>query len=1411
MTMVLIIFYRLTCEIILEISTVGNVARAINTPTSDSDLEDPFIVHEDVLPHIASIMEPHVLFETQMRYTCPGRSLMKKRLKAASSRNGQPFRPSKQSSRPASVRSVRTFNDESTSKRNSLHNVPPHPDEYHRPSGEYGDINGLLTGSSNGIHHDRLSVDESRRSSVQLPSPTLSIASPTPSIASSLDRAKSDMFQNKQTLRRKRNNIMSHPSVTDPSPISRAMIRNLTNVVFRDNEAALMVMKFLARVTQCEDIKLQNDFFSFLMLLLELNPRNKQLLCLNQGVTFIIELLFLKGHQRVTQNGYHYETEMPPYVDLVAALATYSITNAEVALLFDAAYDPLGMFGHLMNEGFRRPCMTNIVDPVSHDPMKPLKTIMNIAITPSAESDKAKVGDVDIQQNQVDPFFMAETQMQMLYAMERISERTDPAYYFGFDGCDGTFITFPLDKFPPMKIGYTVTCWIKVTTFLSNETGVLCFEDPLGDYALFELYFRTLDMSNRQCLCVRMQHHPLPPEDFVFDGFDFSDTGVWHHIVFVHGKQGTSLFVDGTSISAYSTFSYPRPTGKEKPFCAVLGRRGKRLERSMSSIELSPIGRPSLSSDVVSEMNLERRGTASSLASEMNLGRRGTATSLALEMNLGRRGTVSSLTSSLGRPSMSSDALSSVNTQATALSDGATSGAALPRASTTSFSSTSVTSPGLFCGQMGCVYIMKGLWDQSTAEKVYNEGPGYAKGYRALGIDNQHATVVHPLAYVQDPKAESDRSSMNSIRSSFTSTDSLTRRSWDSLDVPKVVGRLDGGCSVHRTLPMKDIVEELGGVELAFRFLEMEPHQHLRALRTISNLLYKHSFNQARFLERRSYQTLEALLKKSASFMTAEHFDVLWDIVSNGVVKSNQMLIVNVDALRVIVDVVVECEETVQLPVIRTLVDMLVELPENLKQWRFMFGLETLFEMLNALTTTLRPFIMRALGAMVEDISIEELTRFFDFITHDQRQYLDVKAELLEMVFRRMTYDSTLVERVRTAKNLPQLIPLLELPNERFRMTVLRVMGVLMSSNAKQSRALMLKINGFDGMRVSLAPFPLSLEFAQVLSGVALNHYYCDPGLARAVGANGSFNFDRTSKRQGMVAAGNSPRTTSPRVSPRSSEDSLFRSSYLVTEELMWPELMKLLIELLRTVESGDLVYHILTDVKRLLNEENMKVLWEHPWFEWISRFLQYRSMMGPSNYNRIHTLIDSIIQKMMVFDLSRKTSYISKSPYRNLFIGTDTTTTSSSNSINDDMFQISIIENVLSYLDKHPNLNVETASYVFRNLVSLYKHLEAVMADNPVPNSLGSNAAMTAGGGVGVSPAPSLSSSANPHNRAIVALANGIGKARRHFAETINLLACHNTSVIRTTMKSSGLFRIRDGLVKEFGLDLEEQGIIGQ
>ncbi|KAF9954981.1 hypothetical protein BGZ65_003689 [Modicella reniformis] len=38
------------------------------------------------------------------------------------------------------------------------------------------------------------------------------------------------------------------------------------------------------------------------------------------------------------------------------------------------------------------------------------------------------------------------------------------------------------------------------------------------------------------------------------------------------------------------------------------------------------------------------------------------------------------------------------------------------------------------------------------------------------------------------------------------------------------------------------------------------------------------------------------------------------------------------------------------------------------------------------------------------------------------------------------------------------------------------------------------------------------------------------------------------------------------------------------------------------------------------------------------------------------------------------------------------------------------------------------------------------------------------------------------------------------HFANCINNLACHNNSVIRAAMKSSGLFKIRDSLIEKLG-----------
>jgi hypothetical protein len=70
----------------------------------------------------------------------------------------------------------------------------------------------------------------------------------------------------------------------------------------------------------------------------------------------ICNLLFVKGKS--------FNDKAPPYVDLIPTLGAYDITTSDIKFLFDAAYDPLSMFGHFIGKGFRRRSISGIIDPV---------------------------------------------------------------------------------------------------------------------------------------------------------------------------------------------------------------------------------------------------------------------------------------------------------------------------------------------------------------------------------------------------------------------------------------------------------------------------------------------------------------------------------------------------------------------------------------------------------------------------------------------------------------------------------------------------------------------------------------------------------------------------------------------------------------------------------------------------------------------------------------------------------------------------------------------------------------------------------------------------------------------------------------------------------------------------------------
>src|SRR4051794_22633856 len=192
-------------------------------------------------------------------------------------------------------------------------------------------------------------LDTGSRSSLQLRSPTLS---PTTRV----DRLKTEEMidqQSKQATRKRSNSRnlggfgLNSNAVKSNSSTINDKLRNWAGIIFRDSDAAMMALKLLYNIADGNDDKLQHYFFNLLMMLMEVNPRNKELLCANGALKFVMEVLFVKG--KCTNDLEPLKQHSPSYVDLIPALGAYDITNSEVSLLFESAYDPLSMFGHFLD------------------------------------------------------------------------------------------------------------------------------------------------------------------------------------------------------------------------------------------------------------------------------------------------------------------------------------------------------------------------------------------------------------------------------------------------------------------------------------------------------------------------------------------------------------------------------------------------------------------------------------------------------------------------------------------------------------------------------------------------------------------------------------------------------------------------------------------------------------------------------------------------------------------------------------------------------------------------------------------------------------------------------------------------------------------------------------------------------
>lgn len=1180
--------------------------------------------------------------------------------------------------------------------------------------------------------------------------------------------------QKMNQLYRRRSSIKNYAGVSFGnenmfSYYSKRLIRKINNITFRDKITSKIALKLLAILSDNDDYETQHDYFNVLLLLLDINPRNKELMCQNNAVRFIIKLVLsssqilnicnvylhkymMKENQRrkgvemgvvtrltdeinessnLSLLDMEYRSGSPAYIELVNVLGSYSITPEIIKLLFQVAYNPIEIIQsmekdlnelqkntdnednidlHSVNETFNNETV------VTDDPNNEI----SINVIQVEEPEDFNSNSIDSNSNSIkqeefldkegvvidnsqnlsisiineDEFEddLSKIQLNMLYTIEKLSEKSNPFCFFNFDGINGCIKTCSFKNFPFLNQSYTFSCWINIRAFIEDESGLLCFESQQKLGIPLEIYFKSFSNSGNYCLCMRTQHWPLPPEDFVFDGFDFSDIGVWHYIMFTHDGKSTTLYVDGDLIQTYETSNYQKITNSNNDVTAVIGRKGDSNNNSKQK--------------------------------------------------------------------------------------------------------------GYFCGLIGTVHFAEGIWNEATCEMIYNKGPAYS--YKDLMIPTKELITIYPHLYLKESTYSFNLDSYNEMLNSKTlksTNQDNTKKSnniindtnigidnnenngansngnielnsnninenksiiknnqnennnenINSANQPSnekkgndnesenenvtiiqcifekmekeisgldstVYGTCEGGCTAHIIISVKDIIEKIGDIKLCLPFLEYKGEYQLTSLKIISSLLYKCPDNVERFRKSNGFYVLGHLLQKNIENISAEIFDVLFDIMSDDIIKNNQLVITIIDCLNIIIDLLIISPNHIQIAVLRLITFILVDVPENMKTWREHIGIDVIFEFTSFLQAQSHPFILRILDVMMKDFTIKELEKSFLYISSQREENIEFKCDILELLYRHLSNSKQSVEQLREIGGISLLIPLLDCPSERFRILILRMIGILMKTNIKESEELLDRIVGYDVIKYYLLPYPLTPELAEVLISMALNQYSME--LTSSIIEDIS-SSKKIKHKRGM------------------SDESIKVEQGVDVDVLIYPRMIYLIIELLENVENSDLVIQVLNDVAKLLTPDNMKMLWDYPWVEWTYIFLQNLNNYGDNSMYRIINIIDSIIQKMMIYDLSRNNSV--------------TEAKQGALSEDDDM-ESRIIVNVLIYFDNNPYLQQDESLYIINNMIYLYKYMK-----ESLPFSIQLN---------------------------------------YHFANVINHLACHNNSSIRTLMKTSHFFEIRDDLI---------------
>lgn len=894
------------------------------------------------------------------------------------------------------------------------------------------------------------------------------------------------------------------------------------------------------------------------------------------------------------------------------------------------------------------------------------------------------------------------TQMEILFVLHRLSQRKDPHNYFHLGGENGFIYIDLVDRFPSLKTGYTFCCWLKINIFRSNEVGLYSWLDQFNN-TIFELYFKKFSYENnteRYCLAVRTQNLPMPSEHFSFDTYVFTELSKWHHIAFVHVKQTVALYIDGILIQKSSSLNYPRTVSKDKALAAKIG-----YKKSSSSIDSSS----SSSSDHVILEN-----------------------------------------------------------------------------------------ESYFCGSISTIRFVEGALPESIIRNLYAHGSSSDISVNDIGSDQKEFLVIDPSLIsnkttINSPSSSSNNNQNQSEHKLFSSSSSNVNKNNNKKDKkdhhhnssknkedlicksPDKYPRLSkmnpqnhkifGDVSIHITNSLKKWALEIQLFSYCIDFMKKGENEQVAALSIICLMLQKHKTHRKAFHDMNGYSILYYLLQKFD--LSMEIFDILLDILCDGAILHHQYTFIDEDCAALIFNLLLHAKG-IHKRILSHIDHMLLRNNSNVCFLLRAVGFYPILELQGKLTnlegTPLFHISARMFRGHPTIYQAEEIFNYILTSASDIDSNIERKTKILHHLQVALTFSPCLVEYL---KDFYILFALLNSKNEGIRLITINLFGILLdaSINSNDSSNLVnseisSQLDNNDGGTNNVTGNNLNNlntntnnsngnnnnnnftrllgyhRIKNILQKYPVTIATCAQLLDYSIGTFQYRGESTSSSSSSMNKKGGYKKSTS--ISPRNSWNANFTFTTqrmdLKSENrtIVHPETFLVLLGILKNSKNPVAKIQTLTHIEELLHlDENKEQLWKYPWLEWCALF-----MTNEPHDPDTRSLLDSIIQKMMLYELSlpKTTRFLQLKEM-----------------VHNEPFQIHILEVLIEYFDENPCLQPNVASEIIKSLRLLYKDIEYI---------------------------------------------EGAGVVCMKTLNHINLLAYQNTAEIRAQMKTHGLFDVRDNLI---------------